>query len=603
MKKIISQCAITLCVLVLINSCKKDFLSTKPLTEFSPDNTWNDPNLIQAFVNGIYLNVDNPLNGGDGLLKAEFVDEMQDQWYSFFEFNNCLITADNNLASWPHENWSKIYKNIRACNIFFDRINNVKTFDSTKVDDVRPKDRMTGEVHFLRAYLYHQLASLYGGVPIIKKAYGLNDDFSSRRDTYADCIQFISQECDSAAALLPLVQSGSNQGRATKGAALTLKSRTLLYAASDLHNLPVFPAYAHLDLLGYTDGDRTARWQLAKDAAKAVMDLNQYSLYKALPAPTDSVAQNFADIFISDQTEEDIWVRYFKVTSLNYLPELNELSLVSGPNGYHLYGEDTPAGEVVDDFEMSDGTRFSWSDPAKAYEPYKNRDPRFYSSILYEGVHFKQRPSDLTTLDAYGNLQVGTWQKWDASSNSMVEVYGIDSRKGPIENFNGGYTGYYLRKFINPSTNGQFNTNGSPWRYMRYAEVLLNYAEACIALGQDAEARNYLNMIRKRAGMPDITESGSALADRYRNERRVELAFEEHRFYDVRRWVIAPQAYKQFSGVNVLYKMNPDHTTAAIPEISPYVVQKSAWLNKGYFFPISRDELNKNSLLVQNPDY
>lgn len=596
MKNILITCSFILCIMIWTSSCKKDFLDTKPSTEFSGDDIWNDPNLIEAFVNGIYLYVDNPANGGDGLLKGEFVDEMHDQWFSFFEFNNSLITPDN-LASWPHENWDKLYKNIRSCNIYFSKIN------GAKIDDTQLKDRMTGEVHFLRAYLYHQLVSLYGGVPIIKKAYGLNDVFAVKRDSYSDCINFISKECDSAALLLPLVQSGSNQGRVTKGAALALKARALLYAASDLHNKPVFSGYAQQELIRYTDGNQANRWRAAKDAAKAVIDLGIYRLYKADPAPGDSIAQNFANIFISNGTEEDIWVRYFKTTSLNGSPDLNSLSLVSGPNGYHLYGQDTPSGEMADHFEMSDGTPFSWSDPSKASQPYKKRDPRFYASILYEGVKFKPRPSDITNLDPIGVIQVGTWQRWDASSNAMEEVYGLDSRKGPVENFNGGYTGYYLRKFIDPAINGQFSTNGTPWRYMRYAEVLLNYAEACIELNEESEARSALNQIRKRAGMPNITDSGNALRNRYRNERRVELAFEEHRFYDVRRWLIAPEAYQRFSGVSVVYKLNADHTTATIPTITPIVVQKSAWLDKAYLFPVSRDEMNKNALLVQNPNY
>nr|WP_233173691.1 RagB/SusD family nutrient uptake outer membrane protein [Pedobacter sp. ASV19] len=596
MKNILITCSFILCIMIWTSSCKKDFLDTKPSTEFSGDDIWNDPNLIEAFVNGIYLNVDNPANGGDGLLKGEFVDEMHDQWFSFFEFNNSLITPDN-LASWPHENWDKLYKNIRSCNIYFSKIN------GAKIDDAQLKDRMTGEVHFLRAYLYHQLVSLYGGVPIVKKAYGLNDVFAVKRDSYSDCINFISKECDSAALLLPLVQSGSNQGRVTKGAALALKARALLYAASDLHNKPVFSGFAQQELIRYTDGNQASRWRAAKDAAKAVIDLGIYRLYKADPAPGDSIAQNFANIFISNGTEEDIWVRYFKTTSLNGSPDLNSLSLVSGPNGYHLYGQDTPSGEMADHFEMSDGSPFSWSDPSKAYQPYKNRDPRFYASILYEGVKFKPRPSDITNLDPVGVIQVGTWQRWNASSNSMEEIYGLDSRKGPVENFNGGYTGYYLRKFIDPAINGQFSTNGTPWRYMRYAEVLLNYAEACIELNEESEARSALNQIRKRAGMPNITDSGNALRNRYRNERRVELAFEEHRFYDVRRWLIAPEAYQQFSGVSVVYKLNADHTTATIPTITPIVVQKSAWLDKAYLFPVSRDEMNKNALLVQNPNY
>jgi len=583
-------------MIALTVSCKKD-LDTKPQDEFSDIDTWNDPALIEAFLNGIYRGIDNPADGGDGLLKAEFVDEMHDQWYSFFEFNNSLLTSDN-LASWAHEDWNSLYNSIRSCNLFLEKIETAPLEDII-VDDKTLTERMTGEAVFLRAYFYHQLTSLYGGVPLVVKSYQLTDDFSVKRDTYADCIQFISDELDKAAALLPIVQSGGNSGRATRGAALALKSRTLLYAASALHaNNPVFSGYSNPELLGYTDGNREQQWEAARDAAKAVIDMGTYGLFKANPATGDSIAQNLVDIFLTKNTEEDIFVRYYVAKSGE-----NNLPLASGPNGYHLYGEDTPSGELVDDFEMADGTPFDWNDPTKATEPYRNRDPRFYAAILYEGVKFKPRPADVVILDPVGVIQVGTWQKWNSATNSMVEVQGLDSRRSPIEDFNGGYTGYYLRKFIDPAADGQFSGQDVPWRYIRYAEILLNYAEACIELNQDAEARIYLNMIRKRAGMPDIIESGNALKARYRNERRVELAFEDHRFYDVRRWLIAPEAYRQFSGVNVLYKLNPDKTTATIPEIKPIVVQNSAWVNKAYFFPVMRDEMNKNAMLIQNPDY
>lgn len=579
-----------------LQSCKKDFLNTKLLTEFPEEDTWRDPALIEAFVNGIYLSVANPADDVNGRLRGEFVDEMHDQWYSFFEFNNSLLTADD-LASWPHENWEDLYKSIRACNLFLKNIDNA-SIGGGLIDGKTLKDRMLGEVLFLRAFFYFQLTTLYGGVPLITNVYQLNDDFSIARNTYEECMDFIVDECDIAAGLLPLAHSGNNIGRATVGAALSLKSRALLYAASDLHNTAVFPAYSNQELIRYTSGDQQARWRLAKDAAKAVIDLNVYSLFRAEPAPTDSIAQNLVDMFVTKNTSEDIFVRYYVAKSNE-----NSLPLVSGPNGYHLYGENTPCGEMVDDYYMADGSDFDWNDPLKAKEPYKNREPRFYANILYEGAVFKPRPADVVHLDPLGVIQVGTWQKWDASSNSMVLVEGLDSRRGPIEDFNGGYTGYYLRKLIDPSVDGQFSGQDMPWRYFRYAEILLNYAEACIELNEDEEARKYINMVRKRAGMPDITESGDALRQRYRKERRIELAFEDHRFYDVRRWVIGPDAYQQFSGVKVLYELQPDKTTADIPTITPVLIQKSSWLNKAYFFPIMRDEMNKNALLIQNPDY
>ena len=597
MKKIFISIILLYSILMMV-SCSKDFLEKKPLDEFSELDVFQDPLLIEAYVNNLYLNISSPMSGGGGMLKAEFVDEMHDMWYSYRDFNNCLLTQDY-LQEWTFEEWNSLYRIIRECNVFFEKVDK-GVFDNTLVDGKPLKERLVGEVHFLRAFFYHQLTSLYGGVPIIKNTYLLTDDFKVARNSYAECIDFIVSECDLAASMLPDVNTGNNIGRATKGAALTLKSEVLLYAASDLHNNnSKFSGFAKPEFLGYTSGNPQDRWTAAKNAAKAVIDLKLYSLFKANPNPGDSVVQNFVDLFIAQETEEDIFVRYYLAKDWGG----NNLPLATGPNGYHLYGQDTPIGNMVDDYEMSDGSKFSWSNPAHAATPYKNRDPRFYASVLYDGSKWKMRTADVIPLDPIGIVQTGFFETWNSVTNQMVLVPGLDTRSSPIEYYNGGYTGYYLRKFVDPSVEGQYSAQGIPWRYLRYAEVLLNYVEACIELNQDGEARTYLNMIRKRAGMPDITESGSALRDRYRHERRIELAFEGNRFYDVRRWVLGPQAYVPATGVDILYKLNPDKTTATIPNVVPKVIQERSWLDKAYFFPIMRDEMNKNDLLIQNPGY
>ena len=583
----------------LVVSCSKDSLNLNPSDEFSELDVFKDPVLMEVYVNGIYQAVSNPTSSWNGLLKGEFVDEAHDMWYNYFEFNNCLITQDA-LQGWWFETWNDIYSNIRKCNVFFEK-KNQGVFNNAMVDSVPLKERLTGEVHFLRAFFYQQLVSLYGGVPIIKNTYALTDNFKIARNSYADCIGFIVAECDSAASMLPEVNTGNNMGRATKGAALALKSEVLLYAASDLHNNnSLFSGFANPELLGYTSGNSQDRWLAAKNAAKAVIDLGLYGLYKANPAPGDDIAQNYSDIFIAENTEEDIYVKY----NMAKYPGMNSLPLVAGPNGYHLYGEDTPIGNLVDDYEMSDGSKFDWQNPAESAEPYKNREPRFYGTILYEGEKWRERTPDVAPIDPIGVIQTGTWEKWDNATNQMVEVFGLDSRNSPIDPWNGGYTGYYLRKFIDPKFDGRFTGADTPWRYFRYGEILLNYAEACIELHEDVEARTYINMIRKRAGMPDITESGAALRNSYRHERRIELAMEDNRFYDVRRWAIGPEAYNiDATGVDIRYKLLPDHTTATIPTITPIVIQKRSWLDKAYFFPIMRDEMNKNDLLIENPGY
>jgi hypothetical protein len=247
---------------------------------------------------------------------------------------------------------------------------------------------------------------------------------------------------------------------------------------------------------------------------------------------------------------------------------------------------------------MLNGTKFDWTNPAIAADPYKGRDPRFYASILYEGAHWRQRPSDVIASDPKGIVQVGFYTKADGT-----EVPGLDTKKSPIEDWNGGSTGYYLKKFIDPNIDHQYNPQNLPWRHFRYAEILLNYAEACIALGEEDEARTYINTIRRRAGRPVTAASGQALTDLYRNERRVELAYEQHRFFDVRRWMIADQAYTDAQGVNVKGKMNTDGSITDRTYSVINSVQPRKWQPSFYLLPIKLDEINRNKQLVQNPLY
>jgi hypothetical protein len=582
-------------------SCKKD-LNISPVDQFSDASVWKDPSLIQTFVNNIYGGIPH---GFSNIMMSALDDEaMYNADFGSSNVTKSLITPsdlsifDQNYWTGLRQrlmNWALIYKYVRPCNIFFSKI------DAVHFDDPTAKSNLKGEVHFLRAYLYFDLVEMYGGVPIITKDYGLSDSFNVPRNTYAECITFITNECDSAASLLPL--TATDLGRATKGAALALKARTLLYAASDFANSNGSWAsgYANKDLIGYTGGDRVARWQAAKDAAKAVMDLGIYSLSGSLtPATVQEASANYANIFIQPQTSEDIFCRYF-TTKVDENWDGYNPGLYNQPNGYHCWGSNTPTSQMVDSYEMADGTKFDWSNPAEAAMPYANRDPRFYASILYEGAQWRKRPADIAPSDPAGIIQVGTWQKWDGSK--MITVAGLDTRQSPFENWNGTYTGYYMRKFVDPTIDAQNFKQTAPWRYFRYTEILLDYAEACIALGQEDEAKTYINQIRARSKMPAITETGAALLARYRNERKIELAFEDHRYFDIRRWMIPEQGYTDVMAVQPLYKMNPDHTTAANPTYSIVDVQQRAWNPRFYFLPIALDEMNRNNKLVQNPLY
>ncbi len=604
---------IILLIAGMTSSCEKDFLKLDPLSDYSDAAVWNDPALIETFVNNIYRNALGWPYAIERL--SDYVDESHftPDW-DVTNFNKSLITSDGLMGwevSWAtphtlHFRWAPLYSNIRACNIFFEKTEGVDFSE-----DQGEVDRMKGEVHFLRAYTYHYLAALYGGVPIIDIAYGLSDEFEVARSTYEETMNFIVADLDAAAALLPT--EGAKAGQATQGAALHLKARALLYAASDLHHdqASYAPGFGNPELLGYTGGSQASRWQAAKDAAAAVMTLNggMYGLVNDNPAPSDDIAQNFVDYFISYGYEnEDILLQYFTPKTDENWDGYNP-ALYCGPNGYHNWGNNVPLGELVDDYEMADGTSFDWSNPVHQADPYTGREARFYATILYEGASWRVRPSDVQGIDPWNKIQVG--HVYDMSGGMIVP--GVDTRSGPIEDWNGGKSGYYVRKFVDMSVDPQYVKQDIPFRHFRYAETLLNYAEACIELGEDGEAQTYLNMIRRRAGQPDITATGAALRDAYRHERRIEMAYEDQRFWDVRRWVIGPDAYHQTHAVDVRYETDQAATNYRQADGStwgsPIFAEKElggdarAWLDKAYFFPIMRDEMNKNSQLIQNPGY
>jgi hypothetical protein len=286
----------------------------------------------------------------------------------------------------------------------------------------------------------------------------------------------------------------------------------------------------------------------------------------------------------------------------------------NGPNGYHNWAGNTPIQQLVDDYEMMDGSKFDWNIPAHKNDPYADRDPRLYATILYDGAGWKPRPSDVAGIDPVNQIQTGYY---DNGSGGLIN--GVDTRESAIENWNGSRTHYYVRKFIDPDPAVVDNQSGFqvvPWPFIRYTEIAFNYAEACIELGLEDEAKTWLNKIRFRSGMPAITETGTALRDLYRNERRIELAYEEHRYHDARRWMIAPTTLgRGIKNINVTAKLKAgksplvpyrydktvyDYTYTVQDETSN---ETRTWVDKMYYRPINRDEMSRNEKLVNNPSY
>ena len=608
---------IGLIAVLFINSCNDDFVNTQPLDQLAQTAVWTDGSLAEAFVSEIYAGLGN--GGFDEQMNASLTDE------TMFTHPGRNITTITESRSNPADpgwingtlSWNNMYLRIRAANLA------LKNLEAPQFNNPTLVDRLKGEAKFMRAYYYQQLLRYFGGVPIVDKPYELSDtDFLSERSSYEACVNFIVKDCDEAAALL----DGKTlvAGRATKAAALALKSRVLLYAASDLHDIPtakakssVISAYAKPELVGYVSGDRKARWEKARDAAKAVLDLPGFGFQLGLSAPAaqaDAV-NNYMNASLSRNggEKEIILGRYF----INAKQEGGgRQGLFNGPNGYHNWAGNTPIQLMIDDYEMMDGSKFDWTNPTHAAAPYTNRDPRFYASILHDGSNWKPRTSDVASKDPANQIQTGTYEVMNGSSK--VPHFGLDTRKSTVEDWNGSYTGYYARKFIdpNPSIVDQNTYQQIPWPTLRYTEAIFNYAEALIELGDDATARTWLNKIRFRAGMPALTESGDALKQRMRNEKRIEMYMEEQRYHDTRRWMIAPTTLgRKANGINIngtlkagknvaIYKYDPTNYdyTYKVFEIDPGK-ENRAWLDKQYYLPIHRDEINRNNKLVQNPGY
>ncbi|WP_374163863.1 RagB/SusD family nutrient uptake outer membrane protein [Arcticibacter sp. MXS-1] len=608
---------------VLLSSCSDDFVNTKPLGEVRQDEIWKDAALSEAFVTELYVGLG--VGGFDEQMLASLTDEAL---FTHPGRQINIITeslSDPANPGWTNTtyHWNNMYARIRACNI------GLKNLETATFSDEALKKRLTGETHFMRAYFYHQLLRYYGGVPIIEKVYELGEtDYTSARNTFEECVNFIVKECDVAAEMLK--GTSMPKGRATDAAALALKSRILLYAASDLHDIPtaktkstLISGFSKPELLGYVSGNRTERWQKAKDAALAVLNLPAFGYMLNLSAPVtpEQGTQNYqaiamgggSNVIAKEGASELIFARYF----VDARDERGAwVGRDNGPNGYHNWAGNTPLQNLVDDYEMIDGSRFDWNNPEMASHPYKDRDPRFYATILYDGAKWKPRTTDVKGKDPYDEIQTGQYQIGSAASPTTY--FGLDARNSSVEDWNGTRTGYYMKKFVdpNPAIVNQFHRQQIPWPFFRYTEAVLNYAEACIELGQDAEARAWLNKIRFRAGMPAITESGNELRERYRNERRIELAYEEHRFHDARRWMIAPSTIGEKARIiRVEGKLKPGKSvtiyryseenynyTYTAQDVDPGIENRK-WNDKMYFLPIYREEVNRNNKLVQNPGY
>lgn len=542
--------AFTLC------SCN-DFLDREEDSFIDKTATFDSYNRTKQYLTYAYSLLPEGLNrfSGGALLGAATDDAcFAIESSNIQQFNNGSWNALSN----PDNVWDRYFAGIAKCCTLLENSNHIN-LDISRLDPAKRveyennlKDiRMwRAEAHFLRAYFNFELLKRYGPIPIIKSTLDINKDYSDTpRPTMKEVVEFIANDCDMAAdslELTPWRNMNDAFGRATKGAALALKSRLLLYAAS-----PLYVDFGDIDEAN-KPSDATS-WKAAADAAKAVIDLNQYELAPA-----------YDDLFKNDfQNKEYIFVRRY--------PSNSDFEKSNFPVSYGGKGGTNPSQNLIDDYEMLDGTAFDWSDPVKAAHPFENRDERLLATVLMNGVLFKGK-------------RVATYPG------------GADATPNP----NATKTGYYLRKFLNENVNIQTGggSDGHVVPLFRLAEIYLNYAEALNEYDPtNPDIAVYLNKIRERVSLPDVPSglTQEQMRTLIHHERRVELAFEEHRFWDVRRWKVASSTLgAPVKGVKITQDDAGNFT------YSPVQVEQRVFQPKMYWYPIPQSEVLKLHHWEQN---
>ena len=572
--------------LLFMASACNDGYEKEPVEHFTLDYLFSraDSAGIQAryFLNNIYY---EHLPSGYNRINGDFLDAASDDAISINnnepEIYKLFMGRYSAVSRLTDMEWGGYYQGIRKANILINNID-VVPFNLTYINalgETKPLNyTMKAEARCLRAHFYFELVTRYGGVPLIgDNVYVLGDDVQLPRNTFAQCIDYIVRELDEIKddlRSLPMADATEFAHAPTKEACLAMKARVLLYAASPLFNEK--PLEAGNELIGYPSYD-SGRWNLAAQAAKDLIDQ-----YGPKGKGTLNLAQDYRNIFVDFYGGNNPELIFFRPVGKN-----KSIETANGPLGFSGNslgnGNTNPTQNLVESFLMKDGTKYV---STSVDDPFKNRDPRLDFTILHHGSRWLN-----TTLDT----QVG------GTHNPSGAQY---SR-----------TCYYMAKFMKDyQTSSNYEDNIHLWVMYRYGEVLLNYAEALneVALAggtiDNKEVLNSLIQLRKRAGIEPGNENyyglpapqnydAAEMREIIRNERRIEMAFEEQRYWDIRRWRIAEDIFKEpLKGLNIQVVGNK----TIYNEVN---VLSAEFDTKRYFYPIPYSEVIKNGNMIQNPNW
>jgi len=581
MKKIF----IILAMALACTSCKKstDFLDNQAGTGETEESIFTDSVKTIGFLSNIYSGIGYSFNKGRFSTHGNTEMATDDAEYAYSGTSQNTVIMYNGTVSpnnfWTQggvpDFWSTPYSNIRKVNVLLAKLPTAPLSEALK-------KRMAAEARYLRAWYYHFLLINFGGVPLIgDNVYNITDVINLPRATFESSVNYVVDELDAVADILPVPSGYAEQdyGRVTKGACLALKSRVLLYAASPLFNGGSIASGELASLVSYPSYN-VAYWQKAAEAAEAVINTNYYNLVED---NTTAPGYGFYSMFLKRYPNTEHIFTLQRTTNRDFEGYYNPPSRGGAKNSQ-------PTEQLARAFPMKNGK--STYDPTSGYlpgNPYVNRDPRFNYSIIYNG-------------SLYYSTTTGTKIAVNTYDGAASDGYVSSTKSGPTT------TGYYSRKMCdeNISSNSSFVTERA-WPLIRYAEILLNYAEAINETGQTALAYPKLVAIRKRAGIDAGTDglygmkanmTKEEMRDFIQNERRIELMNEDHRWNDIRRWKIAEAVNNGYNKAMMITKTGNNFTYQIVNTIRLHVFKP-----QNYLMPIPQAEISKMPAMVQNPGY
>lgn len=550
-KKVLALIITALC---LVSCNYLDFDESQGMTE---DEAYSYFDNITRMVSAVYRSVPNDWGTIGGALRESATDNATYTWDSNSIYD--MYTDAWSPINTVDDRWSEYYQVIYDANYLLENYSEdkLKRFEwsGDYADDIKKVREYIKEVQLLRAFYHFELAKRFGDVPLALRTYDMNEINQVRKESFEKVIEFVDSECVRLAAELPLSQNEifGETGHVTRGVALAIRARALLYAASPL----------------FAGGDDSEKWRKAAEAAYDVINLGVYSLPNIKEDPLYNIEGGNAVL----DSKQLIW----EVRG----GEDNSFEARNLPIGFEgATGGNVPTQNLVDDFDMADGNPFDWNNPEHVknmfYDENGNptRDPRLYINVICDGMNY-----------------MGT----------IVEPLQGGKNGAPIEGAT--ITGYYLKKLMNETVSlSPVYPIRKPHHYpvYRYAEVLLNYAEAMnewkgpegISDYCPISALEALNEVRNAAGMPSYDSvDKNKLRTLIHKERRIELAFEDHRFWDIRRW-------KEGNKVESIYGLSKVDNI-----YHKELVQTRRWDDKMYLYPIPAKETYVNANLTQNPGW